>query len=51
MSAHSESVLAWVDSAVAATADDRRLARAVVATLMIGGYVAAGFAFGLSADG
>jgi hypothetical protein len=39
MSAPSDSLLVQVDPS-AATAVDRRLARAVVATLVIGGYVA-----------
>lgn len=34
----------------AAAAVDRRLVRAVVATLVVGGWMALGFAFGLSAD-
>ena len=37
--------------AVPAVAVDRRLARAIVATLVIGGYMALGFAFRLSAEG
>jgi hypothetical protein len=40
MSVQSEGELVRVGGAVAATAMDRRLARAVVATLVIGGYVA-----------
>jgi membrane protease YdiL (CAAX protease family) len=51
MSVQSEGELVRVGGAVAATAMDRRLARAVVATLVIGGYVALGFALGLSANG
>ena len=36
---------------IPAIAVDRRLARAIVATLVIGGYMALGFAFRLSAEG
>jgi membrane protease YdiL (CAAX protease family) len=36
---------------IPAMAVDRRLARAVIATLVIGGYMALGFAFRLSAEG
>lgn len=35
---------------ILATSVDRRLARAVIATLVIGGYMAVGFVLGLSAD-
>jgi membrane protease YdiL (CAAX protease family) len=51
MSAPSDSLLIQVDASIPATAVHRRLARAVVATLVIGGYMALGFALGLSADG
>jgi membrane protease YdiL (CAAX protease family) len=44
-------VLTQVGRSVPATTVDARLARAVVATLVIGGYMAVGFAFGLSAEG
>ncbi len=50
MNVPSDSLLAPVDRSIPATAVDRRLARAVVATLVIGGYMALGFAFGLSAE-
>jgi membrane protease YdiL (CAAX protease family) len=50
MNTSSESLLAQVDSSIPATAVDRRLARALVATLVIAGYMALGFAFGLSAN-
>jgi membrane protease YdiL (CAAX protease family) len=51
MTVPSDSLLARVDPAIQATVVDRRLARAVVATLVIGGYMALGFAFGLSSEG
>jgi membrane protease YdiL (CAAX protease family) len=51
MSAPSDSLLVQVDPSATATAVDRRLARAVVAMVVIGGYMAFGFAFGLSANG
>jgi membrane protease YdiL (CAAX protease family) len=40
----------WHGGTAAAIALDRRLARAVVATLVIGGYMALGFAFRLTAE-
>jgi membrane protease YdiL (CAAX protease family) len=51
MTVASDSLLAQVDPSIPATVVDRRLARAVVATLVVGGYMALGFAFGLSAEG
>jgi membrane protease YdiL (CAAX protease family) len=51
MTVQSEGLLTQVDPSISATAVDRRLARAVVATLLIGGYMALGFAFGLRAEG
>jgi membrane protease YdiL (CAAX protease family) len=45
-----DSLLAQANPSIPATAVDRRLARAVVATLVIGGYMAVGFMFGLSSD-
>jgi membrane protease YdiL (CAAX protease family) len=51
MNVLSESLLAEAHRSIPATAVDRRLARAVVATLAIGGYMALGFVFGLSAEG
>jgi membrane protease YdiL (CAAX protease family) len=51
MTVPSDSLLAQVDPLIPATAVDRRLAPAVVVTLVIGGYMALGFAFGLSAEG
>jgi membrane protease YdiL (CAAX protease family) len=51
MSAASDSRLVQVGPSIQATVVDRRLARAVVATLMIGGYMALGFALALSAEG
>src|SRR5688572_3165494 len=51
MNVLSESVLTRVGASSVAAGIDRRLARAAVATLVIGGYVAIGFAFGLSANG
>ena len=50
MNAHSGSLQASVAGLDPATAVDRRLARAIVATLVIGGYMALGFAFGLGAE-
>lgn len=50
MSARSESLQARDGRPVTAVGLDRRLARAVVATLVIGGYMALGFAFGLNAE-
>jgi membrane protease YdiL (CAAX protease family) len=43
-------LFAQADASIPGTAVDRRLARAVVATLVVGGYMALGFAFGLSAN-
>ena len=51
MSAPSDSLPVQVDPSIPATAVHRRLSRAVVATLAIGGYMALGFALGLSANG
>jgi len=50
MNAHSGSLQASVAGLDPATVVDRRLARAVVATLVVGGYMAIGFAFGLGAE-
>jgi membrane protease YdiL (CAAX protease family) len=50
MNAHSGSLRASVVGLNRATAVDRRLARAAVATLVIGGYMALGFAFRLGAE-
>jgi membrane protease YdiL (CAAX protease family) len=50
MNAHSGSLQASVAGLNPATAVDRRLARAAVATLVIGGYMALGFAFRLGAE-
>jgi membrane protease YdiL (CAAX protease family) len=50
MNAHSGSLQASVARLNPATAVDRRLARAAVATLVIGGYMALGFAFRLGAE-
>ena len=51
MNVVSDSRLAQVGPSMPASAVDRRMARAVVATLVIGGYMAFGFTLGLSADG
>jgi membrane protease YdiL (CAAX protease family) len=51
VSAPSDSLFVQVDPSIPATAVHRRLARAVVATLVICGYMALGFALGLSANG
>ncbi len=51
MNAPSGGLILHVARAVPAIAVDRRLARAIVATLVIGGYMALGFAFRLSAEG
>jgi hypothetical protein len=51
MRALSGNRLAQVAGSIPAIAVDRRLARAVLATLVIGGYMALGFAFALSAEG
>lgn len=45
------SIPAHAGRSIPAIAVEGRLARAVVATLVIGGYMALGFAFGLSAEG
>jgi membrane protease YdiL (CAAX protease family) len=50
MNAHADRWRAQVIRPIAAIALDRRLARAVVATLVIGGYMALGFAFRLGAE-
>jgi membrane protease YdiL (CAAX protease family) len=50
MTVASDSVLAQVNPSIPATAVDRRLARMVVATMVIGGYMALGFVFGLTSD-
>jgi membrane protease YdiL (CAAX protease family) len=51
MTAPSGSLRAQVGGSISAIAVDRRLARAGVTTLLIGGYMALGFAFRLSAEG
>jgi membrane protease YdiL (CAAX protease family) len=51
MNAHPDTAQALVARPIAAIAVDRRLARAVVATAVIGGYMALGFAFRLGAEG
>lgn len=51
MSAWSVAFLARVDRPIQATVAESRRARAVVATLVIGGYMALGFTLGLSAEG
>ncbi len=51
MNAPSGSPLTGVARSVPVLAVDRRLARAIVATLIVGGYMALGFAFRLSAEG
>jgi membrane protease YdiL (CAAX protease family) len=50
MNAHSDTRQAQVARPIAASAVDRRLARAVVATFVIGGYMALGFAFRLGVE-
>jgi membrane protease YdiL (CAAX protease family) len=50
MNAPSNSLPAQVARPITAITVDRRMARAVVATLVIGGYVALGFAFRLGAE-
>ena len=50
MNAHADNQRAQVVRPIAAIALDRGLARAVVATLVIGGYMALGFAFRLGAE-
>lgn len=51
MNAATERLLDRAGRSIPAIAVDRRLARAVVATLVIGGYMALGHAFALSAEG
>jgi membrane protease YdiL (CAAX protease family) len=51
MNAPSDSRLTRVARSIPVIAVDRRLARAIVATFVIGGYMALGFAFRLSAEG
>lgn len=50
MNAQSEDVVRPTTQSASGVALDRRLVRAVVATLLVGGYMALGFAFRLSAD-
>ena len=50
MSARSEGLLARAGRPASAVTLDRRLPRAIVVTLLIGGYMALGFAFGLGAN-
>ena len=50
MNAPFDSRLTQAGRSISTNAVDRRLARAVVVTAMIGGYIALGFAFGLSAE-
>jgi membrane protease YdiL (CAAX protease family) len=50
MNVRSDTLLAQVDTSIPAAAVDRRLARTIVATLVIGVYMAVGFALGLSAE-
>ena len=50
MSAHPNSMPAKAGGSILVMAVDRRMARAVVATLVIGGYMALGFAFRLGAE-
>jgi membrane protease YdiL (CAAX protease family) len=50
MSAHPHSLPAKAGRPILVMALDRRMARAVVATLVIGGYMALGFAFRLGAE-
>jgi membrane protease YdiL (CAAX protease family) len=50
MTAHPNSLPAIASGSTLAMAMDRRFARAVVATLVIGGYMALGFAFRLGAE-
>jgi membrane protease YdiL (CAAX protease family) len=50
MSAHPNSLPAKAGGSVLVMAIDRRVARAVVATLVIGGYMALGFVFRLGAE-
>jgi membrane protease YdiL (CAAX protease family) len=51
MTAGSQGVVGLVEAPIPAATIERRLARAVVATLVIGGYIGLGFAFGLDANG
>ena len=51
MNSRYESIPAHAGRSIPAIAVDGRLARAVVATLVVGGYMALGFAFRLSAEG
>jgi membrane protease YdiL (CAAX protease family) len=51
MNTRYESIPAHAERSIPAIAVDGRLARAVVATFVIGSYMALGFAFGLSAEG
>jgi membrane protease YdiL (CAAX protease family) len=51
MNAPSDSLLTRVARSIPVIAVDCHLARAIVATLVIGGYMALGFAFRLSAEG
>jgi len=50
MTAHPKSLPAKAGGSILIMAMDRRIARAVVATLVIGGYMALGFAFRLGAE-
>jgi membrane protease YdiL (CAAX protease family) len=50
MTAHPNSLPAKAGGSILVMAMDRRIARAVVATLVIGGYMALGFAFRLGAE-
>jgi membrane protease YdiL (CAAX protease family) len=50
MTAHPKSLPAKAGGSILVVAMDRRIARAVVATLVIGGYMALGFAFRLGAE-
>src|SRR4029078_12553925 len=50
MTAHPKSLPAKVGGSILVMAMDRRIARAVVATLVIGGYMALGIAFRLGAE-
>jgi len=50
MNAHPERLLPRAGRPIQAIAVDRRLARAVVITVVIGAYMGLGFAFGLSAE-
>ena len=50
MTAHPKSLSAKAGGSILVMAMDRRIDRAVVATLVIGGYMALGFAFRLGAE-